>query len=197
MKKEDLRILRLLEAVEAGEVPNQRELAHKLNVSLGLANTFVRNLTKEGYVQASATGKKRVEYRLTAKGLREKSRLTCEYIDYSIGFYRKIKSLLKALFSRLETEGVQRLALYGCGEVAELAYLFLHNTGIALAGVFDDRSDSVEFYGHRVQGRQALSTAAFDYVLLTETEDPTGHHERLIQAGVEPGRILDLKDRVK
>ncbi len=197
MTREDLRILRLLEAVEAGQVPTQREVARDLNISLGLVNGFIKRLARKGYLKITTCPRNRAKYLLTPEGVREKSRLTHEYIQYSLGFYREVKAVLETLFSRLERQGVKRLALYGCGEVAELAYLFLHNTGIALAGVFDDRSDSVEFYGHRVQGRAALNTATFDYVLLTQTEDPKGHHERLIQGGVQPGRILHLKDQVR
>jgi DNA-binding MarR family transcriptional regulator len=196
MTREDLRTLRLLEAVAASEKPTQRKLARALNISLGLVNASMKRLAKEGYVEVSTTRGSRVRYHLNSRGVQEKTRLTHQYIRSLIGFYRDIKALLQALFSRLETEGVKRLALYGCGEVAELAYLVLHNTGIALVGVFDDGGDGVEFYGHRVQGREALNTATFDYVLLTQTEDPTGHHERLIEAGVQPGRILDLKDEV-
>jgi hypothetical protein len=32
---------------------------------------------------------------------------------------------------------------------------------------------------------------------MTQTENLDGHHERLIQGGVDPGRILHLKDHVQ
>jgi DNA-binding MarR family transcriptional regulator len=194
MKTQDLRTLRLLEAVEAGEAPNQRELAHKLDVSLGLANTFVRNLTKEGYVQVVATGKKKVKYRLTSKGLREKSRLTCEYIDYSMGFYRKIKSLLQALFSRLETEGVKRLAFYGRGELAEVACLLLADFTIGLAGIYDDNAEAKSFCGHRVNHTKDLATTTLDYVLITRTDNIGKHRQRLLRSGIAPERVLHFGD---
>jgi DNA-binding MarR family transcriptional regulator len=197
MDQEELRTLRLLEAIEARGATTQRELARHLNVSLGLANAFVRRSAEKGYFTISTTLGKRVNYHLTPKGLQEKTRLTYKYIDYLIGFYRDMKSALKNLFSRLESQGVQRLALYGCGEVAELAYLLLHDSKIALAGIFDDGGDGREFYGHPVRSFEAIPTATFDCVFLTRTENLKGHHERLVQAGVDPSRILQLKDRVK
>jgi len=197
MEREELRTLRLLEAIEARGATTQRELARDLNVSLGLVNAFVRRSAEKGYFKISNTPSNRVKYVLTPKGLQEKTRLTYEYINYSIGFYREMKNTLHDLFSRLESEGVERVALYGCGEVAELAYLLLHDSTIALVGIFDDAGDGREFYGHPVRSWEAIPTATFDYMFLTQTENLKGHHERLIQAGVDPGRILHLKDHVK
>jgi DNA-binding MarR family transcriptional regulator len=197
MDQEELRTLRLLEAIEAQGATSQRELARHLNVSLGLANAFVKRSAKKGYFTTSTTLGKRVNYHLTPKGLQEKTRLAYKYIDYLIGFYRDMKSALQNLFSRLAGEGVERLALYGCGEVAELAYLLLHDSTIALAGVFDDGGDGREFFGHPVRGWEAIPTATFDCVFLTQTENLKEHHERLVQAGVDPSRILDLNDHVK
>ena len=197
MDQQQLRTLKLLEALEAREGATQRELARDLNISLGLVNAFMKRLAKKGYFKISTIPRNRMKYLLTPRGLREKSRLTYDYIHYSIGFYREIKVVLRALFSRLEREGVERLALYGCGEVAELTYLFLQDTTIALAAVFDATGGGRVFYGHPVRSWEAIPTATFDYVLLTQTENLEGHHERLIQVGVDPGRILHLQDHVK
>ncbi len=141
--------------------------------------------------------KKRAKYLLTPKGALEKSRLTYEYIRYSVGFYREIREMLIALFSRLEKEGVGRIALYGCGEVAELAHLFLQNTSIKLAGVFDEKSDGRDFFGHRVRSYEQLANDGYEYVLLTQTEDIQSHFDRLVDLGVKPEYILHLRDHTK
>jgi DNA-binding MarR family transcriptional regulator len=193
MDQQQLRTLKLLEALEAREGTTQRELARDLNISLGLVNSFMKRLAKKGYFKISTIPRNRVKYLLTPRGLREKSRLTYDYIHYSIGFYREIKAVLRALFSRLEGEGVERLALYGCEEVAELAYLFLQNSTIALVAVFDATGDGRVFYGHQVKGCGALAITPFDYVLITQTEDILAHRDRLVKAGVSPGRVLHLE----
>lgn len=193
MDQRQLRTLKLLEALQAREGTTQRELAQDLNISLGLVNAFMKRLAKKGYFKISTIPRNRVKYLLTPRGLREKSRLTYDYIHYSIGFYREIKAVLRALFSRLEREGVERLALYGCGEVAELTYLFLQDTTIALAAVFDATGDGRVFYGHPVNGCEALARTPFDYVLITQTDDLNTHHNRLVEAGVHPDRVLHLE----
>ena len=197
MDQDELRILKLLEAVDSKEPPTQRELARDLNISLGLVNAFVKRLAKKGYFKVTHIPKNRVKYLLTPKGALEKSRLTYRYIRYSVGFYREIREMLIALFSRLEEQGVGRVALYGCGEVAELAHLFLQNTSIKLAGVFDEESDGRDFFGHRVKSYEQLAKDGYEYVLLTQIEDIQRHFDRIVDLGVKPECILHLRDHAK
>ena len=197
MDQDKLRTLKLLEAIDSGDRVTQRELAQDLNISLGLVNAFMKRLAKKGYFKITTIPSNRVKYLLTPKGMREKSRLTYEYIRYSIGYYREIREILLDLFDRLQAEGVRRIALYGCGEVAELAHLFLQNTSIRLAGVFDEKADGKKFFGHKVQSYEMLAHDGCDYVLISYTEDIQNHQNRLIQAGVKPECILNLRDYAK
>ncbi len=194
MDQDELRTLKLLEAVDSREPPTQRELARDLNISLGLVNAFIKRLTKKGYFKITHIPKNRVKYLLTPKGALEKSRLTYRYIRYSVGFYREIREMLVTLFGRLEQEGVQRITLYGCGEVAELAHLFLQNTSIKLGGVFDQKPDGLVFFGHMVKSYEQLAQDGYEYVLLTQTEDIQSHFDHLVSVGVAPERILHLRD---
>ena len=190
----NLRSLKLLEAVEAKGDTTQRELARDLKLSLGLVNSLIKSLVREGYFNISTIAGNRTRYSLTPKGVREKSRLTAEFIQHSIGYYRSVKAALQSFFSRLEKEGVRYLAFYGCGELAELAYLVLRDTCIGFAGIFDAQGDGRKFIGERVQSLDALPAVGFDYVVVTQIEDISHHHERLIQAGVAADRVLHLRD---
>jgi DNA-binding MarR family transcriptional regulator len=197
MDQEELRTLKLLEALDSREPPTQRELARDLNISLGLVNAFVKRLAKKGYFKITHIPKNRVKYLLTPKGALEKSRLTYRYIRYSVGFYREIRQMLVNLFGRLEEEGVGMIALCGCGEVAELAHLFLQNTSIKLVGVFDEKSDGRDFFGHKVKSYEQLANDGYEYVLLTQIEDVQSHFDRIVDLGVKPECILHLRDHTK
>ena len=193
MDQDELRTLKLLEAVDSREPPTQRELARDLDISLGLVNAFIKRLAKKGYFKITHIPKNRAQYLLTPKGALEKSRLTYRYIRYSVGFYREIREMLVTLFGRLEQEGVQRITLYGCGEVAELAHLFLQNTSIKLGGVFDQKPVGRVFFGHMVKSYEQLAKDGYEYVLLTHTEDIQSHFDRLVSIGVAAERILHLR----
>ena len=197
MDQDKLRTLKLLEAVDSSHPPTQRELARDLNISLGLVNAFMKRLAKTGYFKITTIPKSRAKYLLTPQGALEKSRLTYEYIRYSVGFYREIREMLITLFGRLEQEGVERITLYGCGEVAELAHLFLQNTSIKLGGVFDQKPVGRVFFGHMVKSYEKLAQDGYEYVLLTQTEDIQSHFDRLVGLGVKPECILHLRDHTK
>ena len=105
--------------------------------------------------------------------------------------------MLVTLFGRLEQEGVERITLYGCGEVAELAHLFLQNTSIKLGGVFDQKPNGRIFFGHMVKSYEHLAKDGYEYVLLTHTEDIQSHFDRIVSVGVKPECILHLRDHTK
>ena len=87
MNHHDIHALRILEEIEKDNSQSQRELARKLDISLGLVNSFVKRLAQKGYFKITTIPKNRAKYILTPKGFAEKTRLTYEFIQYSFHFY--------------------------------------------------------------------------------------------------------------
>ena len=123
MDKQDIRTLRILEEIDRNQSPSQRELAKKLNISLGLVNSFVKRLSHKGYFKITSIPRNRISYMMTPKGFSEKTRLTCEYIQYSYQFYKEARSKLQRLFGEFSDQGVRRVVFYGRSDFAEIAYL--------------------------------------------------------------------------
>jgi len=98
MEKEDLNILRLMREIDRDGNSSQRELSRRLNISLGLVNTFLKRLVKKGYFKVKTMPRNRVKYFLTPAGLARKSRLTLEFLQYSLHFYGDIKSLILNIY---------------------------------------------------------------------------------------------------
>ena len=145
MDPQELRTLQLLEEIEKNQMPSQRHLARQLNISLGLVNSFIKRLAQKGYFKITHIPKNRVKYILTPKGAAEKTRLTYAYIKYSYAFYKETRVKLQKLFRNLEHQNVRRLALYGTGDLAEIAFLSLLETSIELVAVIDDRKAGKKF----------------------------------------------------
>jgi DNA-binding MarR family transcriptional regulator len=138
MHHRDIHVLRILEEIEKNASATQRELASKLNISLGLVNSFVRRLARKGYLKMSSVQKNRLKYILTPKGFSEKTRLTYEFIQYSFDFYKTARNSLKAILNDLENDGVRRVILYGAGDLAEIAYISLQETKLKMVATVDD-----------------------------------------------------------
>ncbi|RLC26887.1 MAG: transcriptional regulator [Deltaproteobacteria bacterium] len=192
MDKEDIHILRLMGEIERDGTPSQRELSTRLNLSLGLVNTFIKRLVNKGYFKVKTLPRNRVKYFLTPKGLARKSRLTVEYLRYSVSFYKEIKNLLLDKFEAMEKARRRAILFFGAGEVAELAYLYLQLTGIRLAGIIDEERAGGDFFDFKVEGLARLARGDWDAVLLTRLDNMDRDIRTLTEHGVNPDRIVVL-----
>src|SRR5690242_9349034 len=142
MERQVQRHLEILTAISEGHPLTQRDLARRLGVALGLTNLYLRRLAKKGFIKVAEfphkpAARKRLRYLLTPKGIAEKTRLTYEHMTYSLQLYRRARGTLRDSLRQLSELSMKRIALYGCGEAAELAYLALKEFGLELVGVFD------------------------------------------------------------
>ena len=192
MEKEDLHILRLMGEIHRNGHHSQRELSRRLNVSLGLVNAFLKRLVSKGYFKVKTTPRNRVKYFLTPKGLAKKSKLTVEYLRYSMNFYKDIKKLLLSKYLEMEKNDVRSVLFYGAGEVAELAYLYLQLTNIQLVGIIDDEKTDKNFFGLRVADLDRIHQTDWDMVLLTRLEHTDQDIKELLERGVNPERIATI-----
>ena len=192
MEKEDLTTLRLMGEIDRAGIVSQRELSRRLNISLGLVNTFIKRLVNKGYFKVTTMPRKRVKYFLTPAGLARKSRLTVEYLKYSVDSYREIKKLLLRRFKEMEETGVQSIYFHGTGEVAELALLYLQLSPIRLAGIIDKGKGGRNFFGNKIVSFDSLSPMDGDCILLTRLEDMDRDKEDLLKRGIAPERIITL-----
>jgi len=193
MEPQELRTLKILEAVDNGETPSQRDLARQLNISLGLVNSFVKRLVNKGYFKITTIPRNRVKYILTPKGAAEKTRLTYEYIQFSYQFYKEGRRKIRGLFRKLSKEGVRHVVFYGATDLAEIAYLFLQETDMQLAAIVDENKAGELFLKKRIMGSNNLTDIHFDCILLTSIEDQQTAQEKILEMGIDKKNIRVLQ----
>jgi len=193
MDHKDLRTLHLLEEIESGKISSQRHVAKKLNVSLGLANSFIKRLANIGYCKITTIPKNRIKYILTPKGAAEKTRLTYEYIHYSYKFYKRARQNLRELFKNLVGEGVQRIVFHGADELAEIAYVSLQETTLELTAVVDDKKKGKRFFKFKITDPNGLKSLSFDKIIITDTESNKQIMEKLIENGISRSKVALLE----
>ena len=131
MDIEARRHLRLLEAVEEDSRVTQRGLAVKLGIALGLTNIYLKRLVRKGYIKCVNVQSNRLSYLITPRGIAEKVRLTYEFMDYSLHLYSEVRQHLRGMLHECAASG-SRIAIYGRGEAAEIAYLSLKESARTL-----------------------------------------------------------------
>ena len=192
MNAETYRDMSLLNEVTQTPDITQRALAKRIGVALGLANLMLRRLTKKGYIKVVNVQKSRLRYLITPQGVMEKARLTREYIEYSLFFYRHVRTALQSALLQMIREGHRRVLLWGTGELAEIAYLSIKEIGLELVGVIDQPQDPAHFLGYRVQALDAAGALAYDRLIVASLHASSDGIQRLIVLGAAVDRLIIL-----
>ncbi|MGD8771199.1 MAG: winged helix-turn-helix transcriptional regulator [Desulfobacterales bacterium] len=193
MDREDIRTLKILEEIDNDHTPSQRDLSKKLNISLGLVNSFVKRLANKGYFKINNIPKNRVKYILTPKGAAEKTRLTYQYIQHSFEFYRNAREKLHNLFKYLNKQGVRRVVFYGTGDFAEIAFISLQETSIQMSAIVDDNKSGEKFLGGVVKDPASLNSLSFDRILITTMISKDKVLEKVLEQGVPQSKVVLLE----
>ncbi|MBI4596882.1 MAG: winged helix-turn-helix transcriptional regulator [Candidatus Omnitrophica bacterium] len=193
MTQNTYRDMHLLDELSRSPDSSQREISKRIGVALGMTNLMLRRLVKKGYVKIIGTKSNRLRYLITPQGILEKSRLTYEFIEYSLQLYSRVRHSLREQLALVAQEGQRRILLSGTGELAEIAFLTIHEMKLELIGVVEEPLRRERFLGQPVQGIETVMTAAYDYII--EASRPWGDTtgvERLLKLGVSPARIISL-----
>jgi len=188
----DIRTLKLLEEIEKDDVTSQRALSQKLNISLGLVNSFVKRLAHKGYFKITTIPKNRVKYILTPKGVAEKARLTYQYIQFSYKFYKGTRQRLNTLFKGLAGQGISRVVFYGSGDLAEIAYLSLLEVPVELVAIVDDVHYGDNFMGKVLAAPEDLEKYFYEKIIITDFKAMDKIKEKLILKGIAENKIVLL-----
>ena len=190
MDAQDIRILKLLEEFDTDNSPSQRYLSKKLNISLGLVNSFLKRLAHKGYFKITTIPRNRVKYILTPKGALEKARLTYEYIQYSFKFYKDARLKIKQTLKDLEKDDILDIVFYGISDLAEITYVSLQETTIKLKAVVDDEETGKMFLGHRIESSDVLDSMTFDKILITAISTSGNPVDTLLEKNINKNKIM-------
>ncbi len=193
MDNQDLRTLKILEEIEKDKTPSQRYLAGKLNISLGLVNSFIKRLAQKGLFKIKNIPKNRVKYILTPKGAAEKTRLTYKYIQYSFQFYKSAREKLRILFYGLTKNGNKKIVFYGAGDLAEIAFISLQEVPIELVAVVDDNKAGEIFMDFVITDSDYLSTIYFDKIIITSIDDTENILNNILKKGISRNNVAMLE----
>ena len=194
MRDETDRDLTILNAIAENDRVTQRHLARELGVAVSLANLYLRRLAIKGFVRVINIQPNRLRYILTPKGIAEKSRLTFAYMCRTFDRYREARQALRDALRKLSLAGDKRIAFYGTGEAAEVAYLCLREAGLDLSAVFEG-GDGETFLGVPVRRVEDLVPIEFDRIVVTSflsKETTEARVEELLRLGALRDQIVTL-----
>ena len=187
------RDLEILSALATGEPVTQRSLAQRLGIALGLANLYLKRLSHKGYIKMTTLPPNRLKYLLTPKGITEKTRLTYEYMDYSLRLYRSARHVLREVLAPMVAQGKRRGAIYGTSEAAELAFLTLKEMGVWVSVVVAEDGRAGTFFGAPIRSLASLAPEEMDWIVVASFADSNGAVDALLSHGVPREKIFTLR----
>ena len=179
----------LLASVERDSHVSQRRLASELGVALGLVNTYIKRCVKKGLIKVRQVPSRRYAYYLTPKGFSEKSRLTSEYLFWSLTFFRRARLDCSLAMEEARKRGWRRIGFVGCSDLAEIAILSAAEQGVKVTGLVDSAISRSKVSGVRVFAKIAAVTPRPDGWLVTAIDDPERAYDALV-AEVGATRVL-------
>lgn len=194
--RENLGMLAVMDALEGAEEVTQRELAHMTGLNLKKVNYCLRKLLEKGHVKFQRArrnpDKRMYLYILTPAGLKEKSRLTYDFLKFTAGFYSLMENKLRQSLSEMEASGINQIVLYGTGEVARILLEMLSRSCVNVVGIVDDQFHGDEFQGLPVIKSSCLDQFKWDCVLITQTDNLDAVELSLHNANISPEAIRRL-----
>lgn len=177
-------VLSVLTSIERDSAITQRKLAHELGIALGLANAYLRRCVRKGLVKMRQVPINRYAYYLTPQGFAEKSRLTAEYLAVSLDFFRRARTDCAALFRQCEANGWRKAALYGAGDLAEIAVLSAGDTRVEVLCIIDSEQPGRRCGGLPIVPDLATAwvrggPAGLDGIIVTDTVAPQASFDAL------------------
>lgn len=109
---------------------DQRVLAKKTGISLGLTNLLIKKLIKKGYIKALQLNRRKIQYMLTPKGFSEKAKKSYGYTIKTINLLKSIKEKIQDLIIEEYNKGKREYIIVGNGDLVSMIELAFQNTNI-------------------------------------------------------------------
>jgi DNA-binding MarR family transcriptional regulator len=130
--------LQVLKALDGAGHISQRSLADALGMAASRVNRIIRSLVDGAHVEVTDEGLRPFAYKLTKTGQAYLQELSYDHYATAVGRFREVQERIATRLTQIKEQGVERVVLYGAGEVMEVTYPLACNIGLEVVGVVDD-----------------------------------------------------------
>ncbi|RJQ51838.1 MAG: winged helix-turn-helix transcriptional regulator [Nitrospiraceae bacterium] len=165
-ERNDAITLKILDEISRESLITQRSLSSRLDIALGLINTYIKRLAKQGYIKITKGPMNRLKYAVTPKGFSHRVGLTYTYMNSSMKYFSELRLRIDGVYRAMILSGVKDILIWGDGEIAELSYISLRGLPLNLLGVVDGRNEEKGFFGYNIYSLEDLATLHYDAILI-------------------------------
>lgn len=117
----------VIREISNNHLPDQRTIANRTGISLGLTNLIIKKLINKGHIKAKQLDRNKIQYILTPKGFAEKAKKSYNFTLRTISLFKSIREKLHVLILQELKKGADRFEIAGDNEIAEIVELAFGN----------------------------------------------------------------------
>jgi DNA-binding MarR family transcriptional regulator len=152
----------VIHEISNNHLPDQRTIASRAGISLGMTNLIIKRLIMKGYVKAKQLNQKKIQYLLTPKGFSEKAKKSYNFTIKTVDMFKALRLKIRKLIEENFDKGASSVTIIGNTELAEIAELTLRNMnlpGVTYTRKEPDQSGAEEiFLVFEKPGKEKLSS---------------------------------------
>ena len=170
LQKKELTDYNILKTIESDSTVSQRGLSSHMEINVASVNFALKRLIKKGFIRMVGVNPRRIKYFVTPEGVREKTQLAYRFFGRNLHFYKEVRSDIEARIAEAANVTSADIAIYGIGELSEIAYMAVSAMNVNFIGFFLDGSKITndEIFGHKVQKLESLKEMQQCLLLLTD-----------------------------
>lgn len=169
IQKKELTDYNILKTIEGDSSVTQRALSSQMQINVASVNFALKRLIKKGFIRMVGVNPRRIKYFVTPEGVREKTQLAYRFFGRNLHFYKEVRGDIEARIAEAANMTSTSVAIYGIGELSEIAYMAVSAMNVNFIGFFHDSSKTTteEIFGHQVQKLENLKEMKPCLLLLT------------------------------
>jgi len=158
IQRKELTDYNILKTIESNSSVSQRGLSSQMQINVASVNFALRRLIKKGFIRMVGVNPRRIKYFVTPEGVREKTQLAYRFFGRNLHFYKEVRCDIEARITEAANATSTSVAIYGVGELSEIAYMAVSVMNINFIGFFydDSKITNEEIFGHQVQKLENL-----------------------------------------
>ena len=149
IQRKELTDYNILKAIESNSSVSQRGLSSQMQINVASVNFALKRLIKKGFIRMVGINPRRIKYFVTPEGVREKTQLAYRFFGRNLHFYKEVRSDIESRIAEATNATSTSVAIYGIGELSEIAYMAVSVMNVNFVGFFYDGSGDKGLHGLR------------------------------------------------
>jgi len=117
----------VINEISNNHLPDQRTIADRAGISLGMTNLIIKRLIGKGYIKAKQLNKRKIQYLITPKGFSEKANKSYNFALKTINLLKSVREKIQELIEKKYNEGFMDFTIYGNSDLVDVTELAIKN----------------------------------------------------------------------